>query len=49
MIAPPMMAGSTIGKVTRSVVRMTPAPRMLAASSISEDTRSSAALVKMKM
>ena len=49
MIAPPRMAGSTIGSVISIVVRSTPAPRILAASSISEDTRSSAALVKMKM
>ena len=46
-IAPPRMAGSAIGSVTRNVVRRMPAPRMLAASSISEETRSSAAVVKM--
>ena len=45
MISPPTIAGSTSGSVTRNVVRNVPAPRMLAASSISEETRSSAAVV----
>ena len=49
MIRPPRMAGSASGSVTRRMVRQAPAPRMLAASSISDDTSSSAALVKMKM
>ena len=48
MIRPPRIAGSTSGSVTRSVVRQVPAPRMLAASSISEETRSSADVVKTK-
>ena len=48
-MAPAMIAGSTMGRVILSVVRIVPAPRMLAASSISEDTTSSAAAVKMKM
>ncbi len=47
MMAPPRIAGSTSGRVMRSVVRSVPAPRMLAASSISDDTTSSAAEVKM--
>lgn len=37
----PSIAGSASGSVMRSVVRSAPAPRMLAASSISEDTMSS--------
>ena len=45
MMSPPTIAGSTNGSVTRNVVRKVPAPRILAASSISEDTRSSAELV----
>ena len=45
MISPPMIAGSTSGSVTRKVVRRVPAPRMFAASSISDETRSSAELV----
>ena len=49
MISPPRIAGKASGKVTRRMVRHVPAPRMLAASSISEDTSSSAAEVKMKM
>ena len=49
MIRPPRIAGSTSGSVTRRMVRQVPAPRMLAASSISDDTSSSAAVVKMKM
>ncbi len=48
MMTPPRIAGSTIGKVMRKVVRHLPEPRMLAASSISEETRSRAALTKMK-
>ncbi len=48
-IAPPRIAGVTSGKVTRKVVRSPPAPRMLAASSISDETRSSASVVKTKM
>jgi hypothetical protein len=44
---PPTIAGTTSGKVTRRVVRSVPAPRMFAASSISEETRSSAELTKM--
>ena len=49
MIRPPRIAGSASGRVTRRMVRQVPAPRMLAASSISDDTSSSAAEVKMKM
>ena len=48
MISPPRIAGKTSGSVTLKVVRHLPAPRICAASSISEDTRSSAALVKTK-
>jgi hypothetical protein len=48
MIRPPTIAGSTSGRVTRNVVRIVPAPRIFAASSISDDTRSSAALVNTK-
>ena len=39
------MAGSTSGSVIEKVVRRLPEPRMFAASSISEETRSSADLV----
>jgi len=39
MISPPRIAGSASGKVTRRMVRHVPAPRMLAASSISDDTQ----------
>ena len=42
------IAGSTSGSVIDKVVRRLPEPRMLAASSISEDTRSSADLVNTK-
>ena len=49
MISPPRIAGSASGRVTRHMVRHGPAPRMLAASSISDETSSSAAVVKMKM
>jgi hypothetical protein len=49
MMMPPMIAGVTSGSVIRSVVRSVRAPRMLAASSISEETRSSAELVKTKV
>ena len=45
MMTPPMIAGVTSGSVMRSVVRSVRAPRMFAASSISDDTRSSAELV----
>ena len=45
----PRMAGSARGSVTRSVVRTTPAPSVLAASSISEEMRSSAARVNTNM
>ncbi len=48
MIAPPRMAGSTSGSVMRTVVRQMPAPWILAASSISDDTVSSAVAVKTK-
>ena len=48
-IAPPMIAGSTRGRVMRKIVRVPLAPRMLAASSISEETRSSASEVNTKM
>ncbi len=37
--APPMIAGVTSGSVTRQIVRRLPAPRMFAASSISEETQ----------
>ena len=43
------IVGQTSGSVIRSVVRQVPAPRMFAASSISEATRSSADLRKTKM
>ena len=46
---PPRIAGKASGKVTRRMVRHAPAPRMLAASSISDDTSSRAAVVKMKI
>ena len=46
---PPMIEGTTIGSVTLHIVFQVPAPRMLAASSISDDTRSSAAFTKMKI
>lgn len=49
MITPPRIAGSANGSVTRHIVRQGPAPRMLAASSISDETSSSAAVVKMKI
>ena len=49
MMPPPMIAGITSGSVMRNVVRTVPAPRMLAASSISDDTRSSAAVVNTNM
>ena len=41
----PRIAGSTSGSVMDRDVRKLPAPRMFAASSISEETRSSADLV----
>ena len=44
-----MMAGNASGSVTRSVVRSAPAPRVLAASSISEEIRSSAERVNTNM
>jgi len=43
------MAGSTSGSVIRKVVRTMPAPSVFAASSISEDTRSSALRVNTNM
>ena len=43
-----MTAGSVSGSVMRSVRRTTPAPRVVAASSISEEIRSSAPRVKTK-
>ncbi len=46
---PPRIAGITSGRVMRSVVRRLLAPRMVAASSISVDTRSSASLAKTKI
>src|SRR3546814_20507097 len=49
MIIPARIAGQTSGSVTVTIVRHVPAPRMLAASSISEETMSRAALTKMKM
>ena len=42
------MAGNVSGSVMRSVRRTTPAPSVVAASSISEETRSSAPRVKTK-
>ncbi len=45
----PMMAGSASGRVTRRVVRRAPAPRVLAASSISEEIRSRAERVNTNM
>ncbi len=45
----PMMAGRASGRVTRRVVRSAPAPSVLAASSISEEIRSSAERVKTNM
>ena len=44
-----MIAGSVSGSVTRSVVRTMPAPSVVAASSISEEIRSSAERVKTNM
>ena len=43
------MAGSVSGSVTRSVVRQSPAPSVVAASSISEEMRSSAERVNTNM
>src|SRR5260370_667785 len=48
MIKLPTMAGKTSGSVMRKVVRSVPAPRMCAASSISEEIRASAELVTTK-
>ena len=45
----PMIAGSASGRVTRSVVRSAEAPRVLAASSISEEIRSRAERVNTNM
>ena len=45
----PRMAGSASGSVTRRVVRRTPAPSVFAASSISDEMRSSAARVNTNM
>ncbi len=42
------IAGSTSGRVMRKIVFSRPAPRMAAASSISLETSSSAAVVKTK-
>ena len=47
MMHPASSAGSTSGSVTFSAVRTVPAPRMLAASSISLLTTSSADCTKM--
>ena len=49
MIAPPRIEGHTSGRVTLRIAVQVPAPRMLAASSISEDTRSRADFTKMKI
>ena len=48
-IAPPSIAGVTIGKVIRAIVRNRPQPKILAASSISDDTRSRASEVNTNM
>ena len=45
----PMIAGRASGRVTRRVVRSAPAPRVFAASSISEEIRSSAERVNTNM
>ncbi len=45
---PPRIDGQTSGSVTLRIAVQVPAPRMLAASSISDDTRSSADFTKMK-
>ena len=44
-----IIAGSVRGSVTRSVVRRTPAPSVVAASSISDEIRSSAERVNTNM
>ncbi len=49
MIEPPRMAGSTSGRVTLTIVRSRPAPRMFEASSSSDETSSRALEVKMKI
>jgi hypothetical protein len=49
MMKAPRIAGRLRGRVTRSIVRQRPAPRLFAASSISDEIRSSAVRVKTKM